>query len=601
MRQSGLRPDHPVVVTFLGLAVVAFMYFAAEVLRPLALAVLLSLALAPLVRRLERYGLPRTPAAALSVLLALGVLGLIGTVVWGQLNALADRLPGLSRNIEAKVSGLVPKGESTLTQLSALGERVTNRLENDTHPNAPARIPQVEVVTRPSFQERLSSALGPYLEGVALGFFVLILVLFLLIRAEDTRERIVQLFGPRSITKTTRTLDEIGTRISRYLVTFAAVNSTYGVIVGIGLAVIGVPLSVLWGFLAAVLRFIPYAGPATAFALPFLFSLALPGSFSGKPMQVLILFGVIEVLANSYLEPVIYGKTTGVSALGLLVAAMFWTWLWGAIGLLLSTPMTVCLAVLGKYVPSLYAFGTLLSEDTEIPLDAKLYQRLVALDEDGAGALLDELCAKRPRIEVFDEAVLPALVRAEQDRVEGDIDDRTFEFIRRVVREYLEELRGTPVLVLETVQSPGVATNAHIVGVASVDATDELVLMMLGLSLDPIGVDLHVVPAGEKPLQLSERIGRENPDVIVLSHVPPAGLTTVRYLVKRLRARVPQQPIIVGDWDPSNPDPRRTKSLTDAGATAVVARLAEARERIVSAIKPKTVEVQPIAAASANV
>src|SRR3954465_6993159 len=260
---------------------------------------------------------------------------------------------------------------------------------------------------------------------------------------EDLSDRIIGLFGNRQISLTTRTMEEIGRRISRYLATFALVNSGFGLVIGLGLGLIGVPYAVLWGCLAALLRFIPYVGPAAAFLLPLVFSFAhFPGW--AQPLEVVALFGVVEVLLNSYLEPVIYGKTTGVSALGLLVAAMFWTWLWGTLGLLLSTPLTVCLAVLGKYVPSLQFFATMLGEEAELEPDVRFYQRLVALDRDGSVALTEEAIKKQPRVEVFDQILVPALVRAERDALRDELQEQEREFVWRVVGEVLENLEGVP-------------------------------------------------------------------------------------------------------------------------------------------------------------
>ena len=237
----------------------------------------------------------------------------------------------------------------------------------------------MQVVEQPSFQQRLRVSSGPYLEFLGIGGFVLVLVLFMLTGREDLHDRIVSLFGNRQVGLTTRTMEEIDVRISRYLATFALVNSCFGLVIGLGLWLIGVPYAVLWGCLAAMLRFIPYVGTTVAFALPMIFSIA---NFPGwvRPLEVVALFGACEIGLNSFLEPVVYGKTTGVSALGLLIAAMFWTWIWGALGLLLSTPLTVCLAVLGKYVPSLNFLAILLGEKVELAPDVKLYQRLVALD-----------------------------------------------------------------------------------------------------------------------------------------------------------------------------------------------------------------------------
>ena len=380
----------PFRMTILIFAIIAFMYFTGEVLKPLALSVLLSFALAPATRFLERCGLPRAPAVVLTVVLSLGLLGVIGYVVGHQLNSLAKRLPDYQENIETKLSGLLTPGEqSTAARLKELADEVTAKMEKPPSPTDKAvPIQKVEVISRPSFQDRLRSATGPYLEFLGLGSFVLILVLFMLMGREGLSDRIVGLFGHRQVTLTTRTMHEIGQRISRYLATFALVNSGFGLVIGLGLWMIGAPYAVLWGCLAAMLRFIPYVGPAVAFILPLVFSFAhFPGW--AKPLEIVVLFAVVEAALTSFLEPVIYGKTTGISALGLLVAAMFWTWLWGTMGLLLSTPLTVCLAVLGKYVPSLWFFAALLKEEANLEPDVQFYQRLVARDREGALAVVE--------------------------------------------------------------------------------------------------------------------------------------------------------------------------------------------------------------------
>ena len=249
------------------------------------------------------------------------------------------------------------------------------------------------------------------------------------------------------------------------------------------------PFAGLWGCLAAMLRFIPYVGPAVAFILPLLFSFAhFPGWI--PPLEVVALFAVVEAALTSFLEPVIYGKTTGVSALGLLVAAMFWTWLWGTTGLLLSTPLTVCLAVLGKYVPSLWFFAALLDEEADLEPDVRFYQRLVALDRRG-----DRLGGIRPQgaaaVEVFDKVLVAALSRSEHDAAHDESDAIKQDFVWSVVGELLDRLDGVP--------EPGLAgsggtamdgsgnrglhsepTQVHIVGVVADDKSDSLVLRMLG-------------------------------------------------------------------------------------------------------------------------
>ena len=348
--------NHPVVITFLILAVIGFMFAAGEVLKPLALAILLSFALAPISRFLEHRGLPRVPAVALTVVFTLTAIGFMTYEVGAELNVLADNVDKYQANITTKIQKLKPGQASAIEKVNSAITDMSKTLTSTPPPD----IQQVRLTKESNFFAETEELLGPYLEGMGTGFIVLILLLYLMINRENMSDRLTQLFGQGRISLTTRTISEVGERISKYLVMFASMNTAMGVVIGLGCYVIGIEYAVLWGFLAGALRFIPYAGPATAFALPLLFSVAAYDGWT-KPLELIALYTVIEVAANMALEPLIYGKTTGVSALALLVAAMFWTWLWGPLGLLLSTPLTVSLAVLGKYVPSLHFFRHLLA------------------------------------------------------------------------------------------------------------------------------------------------------------------------------------------------------------------------------------------------
>ncbi len=591
--------NHPIVISFLLFAVIGFMSLASEVLKPLALAVLLSFALAPVAGFLERWGLPRFLAVVLTVLLALGGLGEIGYKVGQQLTTLALNADRYEANIRAKLKLLKPGEASTLDKLIKVSKDVAQSL------NIPAvahdqKIVPVQVVSQPSYREQLQTAVGPYLEGALLGVFVLILVLFMLANREDLSDRIVRLCGPRRVSITTKTMEEVGQRISRYLGMFALVNSTIGLVVGLGLWAIGVHYAVLWGVLAALLRFIPYVGPATAFVLPFVFSIAdTPDATWRQPLMVLGLFAVIEALANSFLEPVIYGRTTGVSALGLLVAAMFWTWLWGMLGLLLSTPMTVCLAVLGKYVPGLGFFATLLGEETPLGPDVRFYQRLLAMDQDGAIQVVETALKRQPRAEVFDQILIPTLARSNRDREREDIDGREQAFIWRVVSDLLDDLEEAPALDLKTLAPPASgaepspngapveAPSIRILGVAANDQADALALRMLSLLLTPRGYSLRILTTPETPLKLAEQVAEAEPQLVVLSHLPPGGFTVARYLVRRLRARFSDLRLLVGRWGESGDPLSAAERLTSLGASHVVIRLADARDHIEDHFRPK--------------
>lgn len=588
----------PFKLTLLIFAIIAFMYFTGEVLKPLALSVLLSFALTPASRFLERRGLPRVAAVVLVGVLTLGALGGIGYVVGQQLSSLANRLPDYQENIERKLARVFdPSHQSATARLRGLADSVTAKLENppagETGEAKP--IQKVEIVSQPSFQERLGDTTGPYLEFFGVGSFVLVLVLFMLIGRDDLGDRIIQLFGNRQVSLTTRTTEEIGRRITRYLATFAMVNSGFGLTIGLGLGLIGVPFATLWGCLAALTRFIPYVGPAVAFVLPLVFSFAhFPGWL--QPIEVVALFAVIEIALNSFLEPVIYGKTTGVSALSLLVAAMFWTWLWGTLGLLLSTPLTVCLAVLGKYVPSLQFFATILGEEAELDPDVRFYQRLVALDRDGAVAFIEEAIKKQPRVEVFDQILVPALSRAERDASKDDLQEQEQELVWRVVGEVLDNLEGVADLSLtaprltQDIAADGTVTapaSMPLVGIAVEDTSDALILRMLGQLVEPAGCTMEIITDVESPMEVAARVAEHSPRVVILSHLPPGGLTQARYLVRRLRAQFEAMPLFVGRWGESGGSASAAERLVNVGATHVVFTLADARDRILAAVTPK--------------
>jgi predicted PurR-regulated permease PerM len=603
-QRNSLASD-PFRMTILIFAVIAFMYFTGEVLKPLALSVLLSFALAPAARLFERSGLPRAPAVVLTVVLSLGLLGVIGYVVGHQLNSLAKGLPDYQENIETKLSRVLnPDEQSTAARLKTLADEVTAKMETPpAKTGEPTPVQKVEVIARPTFQDRLRSATGPYLEFLGVGSFVLILVLFMLMGRDELSDRIVALVGHRQVGLTTRTMQEIGQRISRYLATFALVNSGFGLIIGLGLWAIGAPFAVLWGCLAAMLRFIPYVGPAVAFILPLVFSFAhFPGW--DKPLEIVVLFAVVEAVLTSFLEPVVYGKTTGLSALGLLVAAMFWTWLWGTMGLLLSTPMTVCLAVLGKYVPGLWFFAALLKEETDLEPDIRFYQRLLARDREGAIEIVDVALKQRPRVAIFDDILVGALTRTEHDVARDELDGAMQTFVWTVVGEIIENLEGVPDLSLaamatlatgpaRTDETVPQCKPALILGLVADDNADALVLRMLRQLLPASECSMEIITDTASSLRVVEQVADQCPAIVVISHLPPEGSTLARYLVQRLRARFSELPIVVGRWGDANASNNALEKLMGTGATRVVTSLADARDRILTAAKQPTQTATP--------
>ena len=343
-------------------------------------------------------GLPRPISVAVVLALIFAIVGSTGYVVGDQFASLAEKVPTYQANMQKKIAAFRPQSNSAFEKLG----RAVSSLEQSVRPSEEADyVTPVRVVSDNAKIAQLQSLMGPFHLTLAFGGVVLLLLVFLLIESNDISDRIVQMVGWGKIGVTTKTMTQIGRVLSRYLATFAMFNTSFGVVIGLGLWAIGLPSPALWGLLAAILRFVPYLGTVIAFSLPEIIAIShFPGWT--QPLLVFALFGGAELIANS-IEPLIYGKSTGISPVGLLVTALFWTWLWGGLGLLLANALTVCLAVVGQSVPSLGFLGTLLRHEVEVSDDLRWYQRVLHRDQDGAIAILDEALRTRPLENVCDE------------------------------------------------------------------------------------------------------------------------------------------------------------------------------------------------------
>ena len=355
-------PSLIAVATFL--LIIASLYWAQAVLIPVALAILLTFLLSPVAGALERIALGRLPSVILIVVVTFSLLGGIGWIVALQFESLANELPTYRKNIRQKIADIRDAGKGgALEKVQKTADDVKEEFQKN---NDPARVQEKprEVVVKAEESSTfwpIPLALGPMVERFAGAGLVIVLVVFMLIQREDLRNRLIRLVGYGRLTFTTRALEEAGQRISRYLLMQTIINSSFGLAVGLALYLIGVPYAMLWGFFAAVLRFIPYVGPFAAAIMPGALSLAV---FEGWlwPILVVGIFVALQLICNMVLEPLLYAESAGVSEVGLLVAVAFWTWLWGPVGLVLATPLTVCVVVLGKYVPRMDFIGVLISD-----------------------------------------------------------------------------------------------------------------------------------------------------------------------------------------------------------------------------------------------
>ncbi|MDR3622661.1 MAG: AI-2E family transporter [Paludisphaera borealis] len=579
----------------IGGLVIFAMSAAADVFKPVALAVLLTFLLAPMTAKLEHLGLPRVLSVALVLILLLAVIGGVVYVVGGQFASLAEHIPDYQEKIRAKLTRLKPSGGSAFDRVydAVSNFEASNRSEEE------IKATPVRIVSGNDILGTLHAFLGPFESIVAMGGIVLLLVVFLLFERDDIGDRIIQLVGWGRIGVTTKTLAQIGSGLSSYLTALSLVNAGFGLVIGLGLWAIGLPSPALWGFLAAMFRFIPYVGTVLSFSFPALISVA---HFPGWTQLALVfaLFATVELVVNG-VEPLLYGKSTGISPIGLLIAAMFWTWLWGGLGLLLANALTVCLAVAGRSIPGLGFLGALLSHDVAVADDLRWYQRVLNRDQDGSLALLEEALKTRSFEEVCDQIVIPTLARAEQDRSQEFIEGRDVAFIWRLVREWLDDVADNDEMVL-TAPTPSMpaadqvdplrtlgpidAEQHPFVGIATGGGADSLVLRMLNMALKPSGVRLTILSAGASSLQLSEKIASLDPGMVLISHLPPEGLTRARYLTKRIRARHGDVPIVFGYWDLSAEPSRVVEQLRPATANRIVVSVAAARAAIVHRAAP---------------
>lgn len=563
--------------------VIASLYWAKAVLVPLALAFMLTFLLQPLVAALHRRGLGHTPAVILVVMLLALVLGTVGWAVVRQFASLAAELPGYQDNLKQKIDDLQSASKGgVFEEIQATIAELTREFENNPSPTPTAQEPVAVTTTGSS----LVSYVPSLLEFLADAGLVLVLLLFMLISYEDLRDRLFRLIGYARLTDTTKALDEAGQRIGRSLLMQAIVNGTYGCAVGLGLFFFGLPYALLWGSLAAAVRFIPYVGPAVGALLPIALSLAVFPGWT-KPFLVGGLFVLLELVTNMILEPLLYGRSAGVSQVALLMAIAFWTWLWGPVGLLLATPLTVCLGVLGKYVPQLVFLDVLLSDEPVVELN-RYYQRLVARDHDGAVEVVEDLLKTQTLGDVCDAVLLPALYYAEQDQRRNTLTDEEARFIYQATRELVDNL-GASQAVTSAAEVPvapveDTATTfpppVRILACPAHDEADEVALQMFQHVLDPRRFAVEISTTTLLTSTVVSLVEQTSPEIVCIGLVPPGGFAQTRYLCKRLRARFPTLPIIVGCWGGSHDDAEHLARLQLDSLAHTSTTLLETRNQI---------------------
>ena len=596
----------PLVIT-----VVAALYFARDVIIPITLAVLLSFLLAPAVRWLHHLRVGRVSAVAFTVLVTFVVILGFGAIVAQEVSSLARDLPNYRYNLETKIRtlpGFLPGGgilnratsmlrdlrkELTNTEIQVLSGPDTGANGQDTQ-NAAKPLPVQISQPEPQPFQIVENIVGPLLPPLATTGLVVIFVILILLEREDLRDRLLRLAGRGDLQRTTEAMDDAAKRISRYLRSQLIVNTCVGVPIGLGLTAIGIPNAALWGIMTVILRFIPYLGIIIAAAFPLALAIAVDPGWS-LLLWTILLFVAIETVVAYIAEPLVYGDSTGVSPVALIAAATFWTWLWGPIGLLLSTPLTVCLIVLGRHVPQLRFLDVMLSNEPVLSPQETFYQRLLANDPEEATHQAEEFAEKHSLADFFDEVAIPVLTRAQADSDRGALSPERRNVIALGFRVMLENLSDAlPDEMSATTMQPGttdVEPTPAIVCIAGRNEIDEAAALCLAhlLVSHPHAGAVGVLSADA--LTSDGRRWRTNPlrstTVVCLSLISTNSPPRARYLVRRVRRRAPQARVIIGFWGSGPGELSAEEARVSTAADVVTSSLRDAIENI-GTITPET-------------
>jgi predicted PurR-regulated permease PerM len=593
--------------------VVALLYFGREILVPFAFAGLLSFLLSPVVARLERW-VGRVAATLLTVAILFGALGGVGWVLTRQVVDLAARLPDYKLNIETKLKSLQIPGSDRFSQFNKTVQELKKNLpgaepapENAITQSAPAipatgsgivapvrpAVPPtaptpVEVVNpRDGLMGQLSAIFSSLAGSLGTSALVLLLLFCMLLKREDLRGRLIRLIGSGNISATTRGMDDAAKRVSRFLLMQLFVNVSHGVIIAIGLSVIGVPNAFIWGVLTTVLRFIPYVGVWIASLFPIALSLAVSTTWS-MPLMTLGLYAAVELTCNNVIEPLLYGSSTGVSSMALILAAVFWTWIWGPLGLILATPLTVCLVVVGRHVPRLSMLSILLSDEQALAPHEEFYHRLLNPNSADTSDFSASWLKASSQTDLYESVFLPALATVERDRLNGQLEKEQYDTAIQEMRDLVEDIGTRPASAskVEADKAVALADAASITEAAAPTCTviclpvkaerDEIAGVMLAQLLHQHEFPALCLPARSSNDVLLETVSKDHAEVVCLSVVAPSTVVHARALCSKLRAEIPQIRIVVGLWGATEQLIESTTRLRESGANEIVTKLADA-------------------------
>ena len=571
--------------------IIGALYLGREIFIPIALAILLSFALAPLVRVLQRLRLPRAAAVIVVVLFAFSGIFAIGGLIASELTQLAGELPRYEFTMQEKIRSLrgTAAASGTLQRAAEVLQDLRKEL-NEPQSSAPlvARVPTQEsqpipVEVRqppPTALESLVALISPLLRPLTTTGIVAIFVIFILLQREDLRNRFIKLAGSHDLQKTTAALDDGARRLSRLFLFQLGLNALFGFVIGTGLWIIGIPNPVLWGILSGILRFVPYIGAAISAIFPLVLAAAVDPGWT-MLLWTAGLFFVVEPLVGQVIEPLVYGHSTGLSPVAVVASATFWTALWGPVGLVLATPLTVCLVVLGRYVESFKFLEVMLSDRPPLSPAELFYQRILAGDPDEAGEKAEEFLKERSLLAYYEEVALPGLKLAQNDLLRGVLNREQTEKIRGAVRELVDDLSD------EGDEHPKAATTYDAEAAAAIEASqeetavipvlaaadikdkwrsqtpilcvagrgplDEAVATILAQLLRKHGLAARVEGAEAVTSPNVFRLETEGIALVCLSYLDNESTASMRYAIRRMRRKLPSAIMLLGAWTEADP------------------------------------------------
>lgn len=596
-----IRTKNDRISWFLRLAtfvlIVAMLRAAEDVLIPIAFSVLLAFLLSPLVVRLTRIGLPRAAAIIFTVTVAFAAIGGVAWIVTTQAISLVKSLPDYEQNLHEKITKLkTPRTPEMMTRMSGMVENLRREIKSaapdqPVTPPAPGEQKPVPVEvkpTEPTPWELARDIVTPFLKPLGIAGIVIVFVVAMLFQREDLRDRFLQIVSAGKLNIATQALDDAAARVSRYLGMLLVVNAAYGVPIGLGLWWIGIPNALLWGLLATLLRFIPFIGPWIAAVFPVALAVAVDPGWT-MLLYTLALFAVMELISNNIIEVMLYGASTGISNLALLVAAVFWTWVWGPAGLVLSTPLTVCVLVLGNYVPGMSFLTMLLGSKPPIEPPALLYQRMLSMDTEEMMDVANAYIAEHSLEEFYEKMFIPALLLSEHDRHSGALSEDRQSFIFQASLEMIEELQrqdeeARAKAIGPTAPNPTTVTAPDVLGVPARDEADEIVAHMCCHLLRRRGIAAEVSPLAARLDSTLDTATGPNIRATFISALPPSAISAARHVCRRLRQRSSNVPVVVAIWQHTTPIEELKNRFSMYRTSAVVVTLADAVTQIEKAL-----------------